>query len=346
MKKEGVNKVKNFMKGSLFVQSCRIGFVLFLLLFFLFAFIPHNTYFSANIETNQINIDKCIIEKVDIDSSKVICESNSFGRIMIEKTFEINEVQYGHDAQLSFSFIELKPISNNRFIRIEPDNSDDSDISCRLLFRQRIINEDLPRTDYIKSMENNSHDMKLSIGDTLFIHNKTSFCIVIEGYEIKVRTPYGQTEFDGKTIMRLTNGAYLSEFDRFEFMNPIINDLEISSISECVLRGTGDIAVHYNPEPNCYSIQTQELNMYSSNSSVSVTIKSANDKYLLSCLGYANTLKLSGNSLIPSLFNLIKENVYLAPTLIVTMIGGAITLIKIYKESNESKRKTRLFPKR
>ena len=88
-----------------------------------------------------------------------------------------------------------------------------------------------------------------------------------------------------------------------------------------------------------YEIKDQNLVLESKNSNLFADIMSIDKKYKIDCNGYANQIKLSGNSLIPNFVNTLKENAYVSPTLFVTVIAGAISLIKIDAKLYKKKEK-------
>ena len=138
---------------------------------------------------------------------------------------------------------------------------------------------------------------------------------------------------------------------------------QISKIHNLDLLGDGKVAVTYTPDSKDYTILKQPITVQSQDGSfLSAEIIQANSlpfhlvaqgqeenndeedrekyTYSVSVYGFVEKIDLADISLLPDVFGWFRENVYLLPTVFVTVIVGSISLIKLKRdEEPETKKK-------
>ncbi len=131
------------------------------------------------------------------------------------------------------------------------------------------------------------------------------------------------------------------QFDQVnEFTSEMIYVRNIS------LLGDGNIAVSYTADPKEYKIRKQPISFSSKNYELSLNIypKSTNgqESYSITTYGFVNEVSLAGLSLMPSMSNWLRENIYILPASFATVIIGSIKLIELCKnkeKANDNKSK-------
>lgn len=341
-------KIKEWSKGSLLIQAARVGLVLLLFCIILFVVLPHRAFFAANMMTNEIDIKDCTIGKADIDCSEAnVSTGVEAGYIKFDNTvFEINGKQYDVSQNNTDWSIELVP-SRTRYPDITIKALED-----KIHFYKDGINgkmtlkkEQLYQNDYAKSeKKDNKETFSLKIGND-HVYYSGKLRLEMEGYNVRVMMNDTVEEYpDEKSIIivfpQIVEHLQFVNSNSNTFVNPQINEVEIINQYDYSLYGSGDINIHYNPESFKYTVDKQELNIKSTYNTISTTISSDKDKqYKVHCSGYADSIVLSNNSLIPTFFNYLKENVYVIPTMFVTIIVGAISLIKTNKDNKKKEEK-------
>lgn len=130
---------------------------------------------------------------------------------------------------------------------------------------------------------------------------------------------------------------------------------QVSNIHNLDLFGDGKVNVTYTPDSKDYAILKQPITVQSQDGSfLSAEIIQANSRsfhlvvqdqkennaeedgeqytYSISAYGFAEKIDLANISLLPNLFGWFRENVYLLPTVFVTVIVGSISLIKLKRD--------------
>lgn len=124
---------------------------------------------------------------------------------------------------------------------------------------------------------------------------------------------------------------------------------KISHIHHLDHFGDGDISVAYTPEFKEHTILKQPVSIHSKDGSfftATIIQEELQDElddenhslFSLSAYGFADEVRLANISLLPDMFSWFRENVYVLPTSIITIILGSIQLVsREKKEKSESK---------
>ena len=344
-------RIRNWGKSSLLTQAARIAVVVSIFCIILFLVIPRRTYFSANIVTNKIDTDPCSIGKVDMDCSdiKIFIDADSGSILFDDTVFEINGKQYDFTGKGDSWSLILEPVQLYNQISIIPLEDTVHCYKSSIQGHMTLKQEQLFQKDYISNehVENNEVFNLGIYGDHLYYSGKLR--LILEDFRVQVEAGDAVKEYfdDNKIVidfpqkvknLRITTSGY-KEYafpQRNQFVNPRINEIEVMNPYNSSLYGSGEVNTHYNPESLQYPVVKQELKIQSTYNTFSSVISSdRKGQYNVYCSGYADSIVLSNNSLIPTFLNYIKQNAYVVPTMFVTIIVGAISLIKV----NEDKKK-------
>ena len=342
---------------SLFIHSLIIGGVILGILKGIFLICPQKAFFSADIEMETLNEIKGEISRVDIDAEELsffteeklhfdtdliiingvnyVCKKDEDPEIIITPNIpntngNINIKIQSLPSSQDINF--LSTIGNQDSIK---DATKPNPPSVLLRAKEEVLKSQKPQLNIETDAAvviSTKQECSVAINNSVVIVNG----IVKETSDIENENN-GKSNWmwDEETIeISFPEGikklSWVTNKDKnYYFYNSHVNTIDISKINALKdLRGNGNISVSYNPTPEEYPIKKQDLEIISEDKKIVANITSLeNDRYLISAAGYADSIELSKNSLIPSLMNWFKGNLYMIPTTIVTIIGGAISLI-------------------
>lgn len=102
-----------------------------------------------------------------------------------------------------------------------------------------------------------------------------------------------------------------------------------TNIDNIIARVSGDLNFTYMSKSNKYELNNDTIDFSNSYNSITAILQKDDlHSFHLSSSGNISKAEVSGLNLFPSFWGWIYENVYLVPTTILTIIGGAISLIK------------------
>lgn len=332
---------------ALVFHSILIGFILVAFLYGLFLILPNRVFFSAEVMIDSIKYSNCEIEKLDMEVNSIDIDGKEVLYLQYYgKYFVVNGKEYYHKNTISDLFriipndeekshIRIKASEYTRQFHFKYTKSDNND-KC---------NDEISY-EYEKGYHSDKMNLKAGYGywsideaDHIEIHlsncklDISMYDEVIEEEEIEIKISGVNSLVPSKCEFR-ASGALLSYIK--------INALNICNIEkDSVKNSEGKITVFYKAKPEEFALyESQELSFYNRDKVITANIGEANNhsncRFAVLFNGYADQLDVSNNSLIPSFTNMIKENVYISPTILVTMIGGAITLIT-KKEGKQKK---------
>ena len=172
--------------------------------------------------------------------------------------------------------------------------------------------------------------------------------IVISGCVVQVSDLYNTTTYSSDVLLSITIppnnefGINCSIDSNWAFSDISNLKAEISGIKNLSLFGDGQIVVTYTADSKEYTANEQPVYFDSNDSSLSFDITQENVKnrsnYFVTGYGYVDKALLSNISLLPSIINWFKENVYVLPASFITVILGSIKLIELEKSINDDRK--------
>lgn len=258
--------------------------------------------------------------------------------------------------------------NNEPCIHIQDSGSDVSTVKCLKL--EKLNN--MPHPSWYNRNDGSIIELEMTDRSGVSIKSDSSFSIYLYGYDVSItgfNKADGTEESEAESDTPLKYSAAGQEFIKIDYPNggmfvtlgtikgedkeglptissarilsPKTKRLEISNIKALSTeKASGNMDVYYNPEPDKHDFMLQDLNIDSKGQTLSASIEIAdNDHASLILSGYVNKLTLSGNSLLPDFFNMFKDNAFLPPALLLTIIGGAITLSSKSKKAEKEETK-------
>lgn len=310
-----------------------------LMLFFVFSKISNSVYFHADINSGHIEFNNCVIEEMNIDAKQVFTDITEEKGILLSGPVSVNGIKYDDDI-VSVSFV---PVSDYSAMRVFPLDKDGV-IKCSFKRHPELNEEDdeLPQTDSIRNPSNTMRGIKnfnprvLVINCNEYVKYSGAMRIELSGCEVEV---FGKDTYTDRKINIIVEGKTADYVDKNKFIqitNPQCNYVLLNNVYEWSSQCEGSISVDYIPTSKKYDLAGQRLSIKDNSSRLVAKIKSKEYQYSIDYRGYANEISLSGNSLLPDIYNYLKENVYLIPAMLITMIGGAISLVAAYARKKEN----------
>ena len=343
-----------FLRSSLFYQSFKIGVILVAFLFLLFIIFPNKVFFTAKAQKKYFEYIDCTIEKLDMTCSEIRLDSINDDLFFsyYGNYFVVNGKEYYSFSEREYCF------------HVTSRNGDKykpyivlGDPLRRSRFTYTIFNNAENHSDNISMKKSTTPFM----GDELNMEtgpgewsirnvDNDNFIIIIRGCKLGIST-YEETyeeiveddeiQIEVSDISSLVPMQCIVNTYRAEIDSMSITHIGEENFNDC----PGNISVFYKAKPEEYEfIDTQELNIHSRDKSITASVSKKNEiennDYLnnqntILYSGYADDINLSQNSLMPSFTNMIKENVYTLPTILVSMIVGAIALVWKKEENGQ-----------
>ena len=285
-------------------------------------------FLKANID-NPINTEKSLV--IDNGDLKSL---NYEGTNLLIKKAKTMEIQF-HDSQV-FQYAgteyQVNP-SDTIQIQMTSDESRSMVTSSESFSITYEINEE-PSERHIVTMNND----QITIGSFQGTVNADGKDIRLSFYSCDIILPdnvkklrncpeVGKTEIIIPTASKLH--ILFQEASLSFSTSAKIFSIMYTNIENIIARVSGDLNFSYMSKSNRYELNNDTIDFSNPNNSITAFLQKDNPhSFHLNSSGNISKAEVSGLNLFPSFWGWMYENVYLVPTTILTIIGGAISLIK------------------
>ena len=303
-----------------------IGFIGFIISKFITT--QGHFFLNANID-NLINTEKSLV----IDNGNLKSLQYEGTNLLIRKA-NIMEIQFHDSQKFQYAGIEYQANPSDIIQIWMPSDESSSMITS---------SESFSITYEIDEEPSEKHNMTMNIDQTTIA--KFQGTINTDGKDIrlnligcKVKLPtnikklrncpeVGKTEIIIPTASKLH--LFFQEASLSFSTSAEVFSIVYTNIDSIIARVSGDLNFTYMSKSNKYELNNDTIDFSNSNNSITAILQKDDlHSFHLSSSGNISKAEVSGLNLFPSFWGWIYENVYLVPTTILTIIGGAISLIK------------------
>lgn len=374
-KRINFHTLKKTFNHSLLYQSFKVMIELVILLvawFFFFYLTRVHSYISFNVESSSIEItDKSkrtdfIVEEIVFEAKRIDVQGQTDHQFIIDawnKGITLNT--YRDMKQIEectfdrpYLIFTIIPTNSQGYIRVYPKINrtnglyvpgleDNKNLYCRLAdFSSNSF--ELFKSNLVINGSSTMQRYLFSSSSPFSITGNSETEIVISGCVVQVSDLYNTTTYSSDVLLSITIppnnefGINCSIDSNWAFSDISNLKAEISGIKNLSLFGDGQIVVTYTADSKEYTANEQPVYFDSNDSSLSFDITQENVKnrsnYFVTGYGYVDKALLSNISLLPSIINWFKENVYVLPASFITVILGSIKLIELEKSINDDRK--------
>ena len=343
----------------LFIHSFGIMIVIAALIFFLFAISSKEIFVAVDAQANSVEITdnseipELVLEKGLVETRTLSLKGQAdqpvvfflFGKAV---TVESQDKSSSAEEVISDAYrIEMIPTHQSNAVRIHPDDfftaksSDSNDSYLRCRFNSYFCNSVEFHTSDMTIR--NAYDMFFSIESDSVLDISTHDC------QIKILSDDGQVlkVYDGDLSYNITIPHTL-------FLDVCCSDCtienarsisaKINDVKNISLFGNGQVSVSYSADSKEYNLEKQPVSLCSNNSNYTIEISQNKDSeqtaFSVSGYGVVNKASLANVPLMPSPSAWFRENIFLLPASIITIVLGSVKLIELTKkkETDENKK--------
>lgn len=343
--------------GLLFIHSVGILAVIVLLIILLFAFSTKELFVNVDADTSNLNIidnsevSDMQIENLAVDAHEIegFSLADEHAYITLSGTFTVETGTWVTDGpEASYEWGKKGDVYDHAFLRLDAiplkESHTDSSISIT------------GKNDSLIScqMDNVNCDSAEFQDNSIIVKNSTSMFFHISGDSTMYIEP-----FVGLATVVNPNGEdkeYSDEHFRIVvpkgetvyawFPNCAMGDVrsissKINNITDLTLFGNGEVSVTYTADSKEYKVNKKPVSLFSRNNGFSIVVSQNNDKhqpvFSVSGYGFVNKVELANVSIEPSPSGWFRENIYLLPTSVVTIVLGSVKLIELTKKKETEK---------
>lgn len=320
------NKIKDCIKnrdGYLLYNIVKMVIIIFSLLYILFLFLPHKAYVNYNSE--DITSFNIYAQNITADYENVDYFTIGFEKDCVYLNFTYALIE-GTEFRDNFT---LKIKFNGAFNHITFCGKKDNK------FRALVLTGPPTYIMFECNSDDNGYNFSTTnlIGHVVHFYNEVEFdCPDELGTEIYVLEGNNEYKLENSpTLIPLNeNSFYVELFNYKTSINASGEDIEekiyLKNISELNIKSSGVLNYIYNPEGKQYNLINQDLSLISNEKNLESKIQRVGSKYDISFSGNIDEAYISSFDLFPTFRGWYRDNIYLIPLTLVSVIFGAIKL--------------------